>query len=35
MIRRKYGLGYRVVMAIERLIKFGPEKRVVLRIGRA
>jgi uncharacterized protein len=35
IIRRKYGLGYRVVMAIERLIKFGPEKRVVLRITRA
>lgn len=35
MIRRKYGLGYRVVMAIERLIKFGPEKRVTLRITRA
>ena len=35
MIRRKYGLGYWVVMGIERLIKFGPEKRVVLRITRA
>lgn len=35
MIRRKYGLGYRVVMAIERLIEFGPEKRVTLRITRA
>ena len=35
MIRRKYGLGYRVVMAIERLVKFGPEKRVTLRITRA
>jgi PPOX class probable F420-dependent enzyme len=35
IIRRKYGLGYRVVMAIERLIKFGPQKRVVLRITRA
>jgi PPOX class probable F420-dependent enzyme len=35
MIRRKYGLGYRVVMAIERLIKFGQEKRVTLRITRA
>ena len=35
MIRRKYGLGYRVVMAIERLIKIGPEKRVTLRITRA
>ena len=35
IIRRKYGLGYRVVMAIERLIKFGSEKRVVLRITRA
>ena len=35
MIRRKYGLGYWVVMGIERLIKFGPEKRVTLRITRA
>ena len=35
MLRRKYGLGYRVIMTIERLIKFGPEKRVVLRITRA
>ena len=35
IIRRKYGLGYRVVVAIERLIKFGPQKRVVLRITRA
>ena len=35
IIRRKYGLGYRVIMATERLIKFGPEKRVVLRITRA
>jgi PPOX class probable F420-dependent enzyme len=36
IIRRKYGLGYRVVMGIERLIKFGQEKkRVVLRITRA
>ena len=34
MIRRKYGLVYQVIMAIERLIKFGPEKRVVLRITR-
>ena len=35
MIRRKYGLAYRVVMSIERVIKFGPEKRVTLRIARA
>jgi PPOX class probable F420-dependent enzyme len=35
IIRRKYGLGYRVVMAIERLLKFGSEKRVVVRIARA
>ena len=35
MIRRKYGLAYRVVMSIERLIKFGPEKRVTLHITRA
>ena len=35
MLRRKYGLGYRVIMTIERLIKFGPEKRVVLRITHA
>ena len=35
IIRRKYGLGYRVVMGIERLIKFGQEKRVILRITRA
>ena len=35
IIRRKYGLGYRVVMGIERLIKFGQENRVILRITRA
>jgi len=35
IIRRKYGLGYRVVMGIERLIKPGQEKRVILRITRA
>jgi PPOX class probable F420-dependent enzyme len=35
IICRKYGLGYRVVMGIERLIKFGQEKRVILRIARA
>jgi uncharacterized protein len=35
MIRRKYGLVYQVIMAIERLIKSGPEKRVILRIIRA
>jgi uncharacterized protein len=34
MIRRKYGFAYQVVMGIERLIKFGPEKRVTLRITR-
>ena len=32
MIRRKYGLAYSVIMGIERLIKFGSEKRVTLRI---
>jgi uncharacterized protein len=35
MIRRKYGLMYQVIMAIERLIKSGPERRVILRITRA
>ena len=35
IIRRKYGLAYSVIMGIERLIKFGPEKRVTLRITRA
>ena len=35
MIRRKFGLVYQVIMAIERLIKAGPEKRVILRITRA
>jgi uncharacterized protein len=35
MIRRKYRLMYQVIMAIERLIKSGPEKRVILRITRA
>jgi uncharacterized protein len=35
MIRRKYGLAYQVIMAIERLIKSGSEKRVILRITRA
>jgi PPOX class probable F420-dependent enzyme len=35
MIRRKYGLMYQVIMAIERLIKSGPEKRVILRMTRA
>lgn len=35
MIRRKYGLAYKVIMAIERLIKSGSEKRVILRITRA
>lgn len=32
VIRRKYGLEYRVVMAIERLMKPGATTRVVLRI---
>ena len=35
MLRRKYGLGYRVIMSIERLVKFGPEKRVIVRITHA
>ena len=35
MIRRKYGLVYQVIMAIERLIRSGPQKRVILRITRA
>jgi PPOX class probable F420-dependent enzyme len=35
IIRRKYGLKYRVVMGIERLIKSGQENRVILRITRA
>jgi len=35
IIRRKYGLAYPVIMGIERLIKFGPEKRLTLRITRA
>jgi uncharacterized protein len=35
MIRRKYRPMYQVIMAIERLIKSGPEKRVILRITRA
>ena len=35
IIRRKYGLEYRVVMGIERLIKSGQENRVILRITRA
>jgi hypothetical protein len=34
MIHRKYGFTYRVVMGIERLIKFGSQKRVTLRITR-
>src|SRR5215203_941999 len=34
-IRRKYGLGYRVVMGIERMMKLGQEKRVILLITRA
>ena len=32
MIRREYGLAYSVIMGIERLIRFGLEKRVTLRI---
>jgi PPOX class probable F420-dependent enzyme len=35
IIRRKYGLEYRVVMSIERLINSGQENRVILRITRA
>ena len=35
IIRRKYGLGYMVVMGIERLIKSGQQKRVILRITHA
>jgi uncharacterized protein len=35
MIRKKYRLTYPVIMAIERLIKFGQVKRVILRITRA
>jgi PPOX class probable F420-dependent enzyme len=34
MIRRKYGFAYQIVMGIERLIKFGPEKRFTLRLTR-
>jgi uncharacterized protein len=35
IIRRKYGLEYRMVMGIERLIKSGQENRAILRITRA
>jgi uncharacterized protein len=35
MIGRKYGLVYQVIMLIERLIKSGPQKRVILQITRA
>lgn len=35
IIRRKYGLEYRVVMGIERLSKAGRSSRVILRITRA
>jgi len=35
LLRRKYGLAYPVIMGIERLVKFGPEKRFALRITRA
>jgi len=34
-LRRKYGLAYPVIMGIECLVKFGPEKRFALRITRA
>lgn len=34
IIRRKYGLEYRIVMAIERLTKSGRTNRVILRITR-
>ena len=32
LIRRKYGLGFRVVMAVERLLRSGEARRVLLRI---
>ena len=32
VIRRKYGIEYRVVLGIERLVKSGQEARVILRI---
>ena len=32
IIRRKYGIEYRVVLGIERLVKSGEEARVILRI---
>ena len=35
LIRRKYGLEYRVVMGIERLARSGPSERVILRINPA
>ena len=35
LLRTKYGLAYLVIMSIERLMKFGPEKRLTLRIIRA
>ena len=35
IIRKKYVLVYLVIMGIERLIKSGQEKRVILRITRA
>ena len=35
IIRKKYALVYPVIMGIERLIKSGQEKRVILRITRA
>lgn len=35
IVRKKYGLEYRVVMAIERLGKSGRSDRVILRITRA
>ena len=31
-IRRKYGLEFRIVMAIERLVRSGQARRVILRI---
>jgi hypothetical protein len=34
LLRRKYGLAYLVIISIERLIKFSPEKRLTLRITR-
>jgi PPOX class probable F420-dependent enzyme len=32
VIRRKYGLEFRIVMAVERVMRSGPARRVILRI---